>query len=361
MSGEEQEIEQSSANIWDLDLGKYEAEEVTEETVSEVTEGSEGGEIIDQDIPEETEETEESVEETVEESEVDETEEESEIGDLMQALVSEDVLDIGDDEEREVDFSKEGLKELIQETVAKKSELAINSFKESLGDNAKGLLEVLEKGGTVDDYVNMSNQIDFNNISLEDDKGNQFIQNQKYLVEDWMKVQGYTNEEIKDTIGDYTNTGILKKQATIAKNKLAGWQKEQNESILLQKEEEKKLAEERSIAEAKEFEEAVLNTREIAGFKIPENKAKKLHDFITKTDEEGLSEFAKTDTPENRLLYAYFAMEGFDKEKLSKEIKTTQAKTLKRKLSKYTDSNTSPKRSGGKKKSESSKLDINWL
>jgi len=359
IDGEEIEQAQESTNIWDIDLGKYDAEEV-EETVTEVPDGSDSSsEVVDQE-PEATEETTDEVEET-EEPEVEEEYEESEIGDIMQALVSDDVLDIGDDEEREVDFSKEGLKELIEETVAKKSEAAISSFKEGLGDDAKGLLEVLEKGGTVDDFVNMSEQVDFNNIALEDGKGNQYVQNQKYLVEDWMKIQGYTKEEIDETINDYAGSGLLKKQAGIAKNKLASWQEGQNASLLEQKERDREAAEAQRIEEAEEFEKAVVNTREIAGFAINETKAKKLHDFITKVDAEGKSEFAKADTPENRLLYAYFAMEGFDKEKLSKEIKTKQAKTLRRKLSKFTDGNVEPKRSGSKRTNESSTLNINWL
>lgn len=355
MNGEE--TEQTGTNLWDIDLSKYEAEEV-EETVKEIPEGSSSeSEVVNQ----EEETPEETVEETVEEVAEDIVEDESEIGDIMQALVSDDVLDIGEDEDREVEFSKEGLKELIEETVAKKSESAISTFKEELGDNAKGLLEVLEKGGTVDDYINMSNQVDFNQVSLDDGKGNQLVQNQKYLVEDWMKVQGYTKDEIEDSIGDYADSGILRKQASIAKKKLAAWQEEENKGLLEQKQQSQKEEEAQQVAEAEEFEKAVTSTREIAGFAISESKAKKLHDFITKVDKEGASEFAKADTPENRLLYAYFAMEGFDKEKLSKEIKTTQAKTLRRKLSRSVDGNVSPKKTGSKKANESSTLNINWL
>ena len=103
-------------------------------------------------------------------------------------------------------------------------------------------------------------------------------------------------------------------------------------------------------------------TREIAGFKVTEGKAKKLYDFITKEDKDGKSEFDKKDTAENRLLYAYFAMEGFDKNKLSKEIATKQSRTLKKKLSRFSDTNVSPKKDGSAqvRKTDQETPTIHW-
>lgn len=262
---------------------------------------------------------------------------------MMQGFVDNDILDLND-EEKEVDFSKEGLQTLIQETVEKKSTEAINTFKEGLGTDAKGLLDVLEKGGNVEDYVKMNQQIDFSNIALESSDGKDYQKNQSYLVEDWMKLQDYEQDEIDDTINDYIESGMLKKQATIAQKKLTKWQENENKSLLEGKEQALVEQAKAEKVAAVEFKDSVLETRDISGFQVTEGKAKKLYDFITKKDKEGKTSFDKTDTAENRMLYAYFAMEGFDKEKLSKDIASTQARTLKKKLSSFKDKTVSPKR-----------------
>ena len=80
------------------------------------------------------------------------------------------------------------------------------------------------------------------------------------------------------------------------------------------------------------------------------------------TDGGVISQFDKDDTPQNRLLYAYFAMEGFDKEKLTKEISSAQARTLKKKLSQYTDTNVTPKRGAAQVRREGQEAPvINWI
>ncbi len=370
------------ADVWGIDVNKYNADaDEVEEVIQEVEEGSDGAaEKIETDETKEDKQEEASTdansdakgdpdankdddekqvaaseEEGKEDasSSAQETKEESKAEDvddagyydLAQGLVSEDLLTF--DEEKEYDFESEaGLKELITETVTKRSEEAINKFKEDLGEEAQKLLNVLEKGGSVNDYVKMEQQIDFANVPLADSDGNDYQKNQMYLVEDWMKVQGYEEEEIKEMVNDYLESGMLKKQATIAQKKLASWQTKQNETLLAQKEKEQAESARLEQEAAENFREAVVNTREIAGFQITEGKAKKLYDYITKKDKDGKSKFDKEDTPENRLLYAYFAMEGFDKEKLSKEVAAKQARSLKKKLSRYSDKNTSPKRTG---------------
>lgn len=394
-----QEDKDNFVDVWGIDHSKYSADATTdevEEVVTEIEEGTDGAaeKVNQEDEPEKKDETSTDASDASEgdpeeaKKDVDEkqdaasedgkdkedasssaqenkkeeaAEEETGFYDLAQGLVSEDLLEF--DEEKEYDFdSEKGLKELITETVEKRSSAAINKFKEDLGDDAKQLLGVLEKGGSVDDYVKMNQQIDFKNVPLEDNQGNQYQKNQMYLVEDWMKVQGYEEDEIKEMVNDYLEKGMLKKQATIAQKKLDAWQSKQNETLLAQKEQEQAEAQRIELEQAEQFKEAVTGTREIAGFTITENKAKKLYDYITKKDKDGKSQFDKEDTPENRLLYAYFAMEGFDKEKLSKDVASKQARTLKKKLSRYSDKNVKPKSTGTQVRRDNQETpDIPWI
>jgi hypothetical protein len=378
--------ETSFANVWDIDTSKYDADgdAASEVKVEVIKSGESGVTQIDQEEPEKVEidPGEDPVKDVVEkqdaavETPVDEGKEDAstktpdepvkdeptQFQSLAQGLVDDDVLFYDEESEKDYDFDTEaGLKELINETVEKKSTAAISAYKENLGDDARKLLEVLEKGGNVGDFEKMSKQIDFNTIPLEDKDGNDYTQNQIHLVEDLLKEQEFDEEEIKEAVNDYIEGGILKKQAGVARKKLAKLQEKKNADFLAKAEASKAEQVKLAAEQAEGFKTTVMETRELSGFKVTEAKAKKLYDYITKKDKEGKSKFDKEDTAENRLLYAYFAMEGFDKEKLSKDIATKQARTLRRKLSRVTDPNAAPKRSANEVKRTNQDLgNIPW-
>jgi hypothetical protein len=284
----------------------------------------------------------------------------TELGSLMQELVNDGTLEF--DEEKEYDLSKAGLEELITETKDKAVAAALEQYKSEHGDDAKQLLDVLENGGSVNDFVQMNQQVDFAKVPLQNNKGEELVQNQAYMVGDWMKIQGYDKDEINEKITELHDAGLLAKEAARSQKKLSGWQEKQNEDILAsrkaEKEQETKMQEEAASA----FQEQVLNTREIAGFKITKQQAQKLYDYVTKpVGTGGETQFAMDDNSENRMLYAYFAMSGFDKSKLSKEIATKQALKLKKGLGNYTDSAAAPKGGDKQVKRENGETPkINW-
>ena len=198
------------------------------------------------------------------------------------------------------------------------------------------------------DFIEMSQQTNFADVPIYDGEGNSLERNQTYLVEDYLElVLGYDKDEIDETVEGYKEGGLLEKQAAIAQKKLARWQSDKNDALVRQREADKLAAEQLATEQADAFRKSVIDKREIAGFKLTKQKAEQLYDYITKPiDKEGKTKFAKDDTEETRLLYALMAMEGFDKSKLSKEIETKQAITLKKKLSNYKDSQAAPKRGG---------------
>ena len=368
---------ENSFDLFEFDHSKYQTEQA-EETV---TEGTSGVEVIDQgpsgeasgdaivEVPVEEIKEEDVVvaegEETITEEkdakkqvEKEGTSEEDalaasdsdEIGgelvETLNSLIESDVLVY--DEDKEYEASPEGIKQLIEETVAKKAESALTQYKESLPDNANELIGILEKGGTVQDFIEMSQQTNFADVPIYDGEGNSLERNQTYLVEDYLElVLGYDKDEIDETVEGYKEGGLLEKQAAIAQKKLARWQSDKNDALVRQREADKLAAEQLATEQADAFRKSVIDKREIAGFKLTKQKAEQLYDYITKPiDKEGKTKFAKDDTEETRLLYALMAMEGFDKSKLSKEIETKQAITLKKKLSNYKDSQAAPKRGG---------------
>jgi hypothetical protein len=346
-----------------FELGQTFNEEKVSETPAASTEDV--VEVPVEVVEEPTEKVEEVVDEAPVEDAVEEptetlTEDESYYEDLMQSYLDEGVFDIEGDEV-EAEFTQEGFKEMVNKTVEKKQKEAINTYKESLGEKGQALLEIIEKGGEVDDFLNMEEEIDFSKVPLEQN-GKGIIKNQQALIEDWLSISGYTDDEIDETVNDYLEAGdkMLRKQAELAQRKLTAWQKDKNESLIAEKEKVKIEQQQQQTQAAEEFRDKVVNTNEISGFKVSKQKAAQLYDFITKPDKEGKTGFQKADTVDNQLLYAYFAMEGFNKEKLSREIATKQTRTIKKKLSQYTDTNTSPKRSTQQSRRTDSSLDIPW-
>ena len=289
------------------------------------------------------------------------SQDESYYQDLMQSYLDEGVFDIEGDE-IEADFSEAGLKDIIAKTVSKRQKEAIDTYKQSLGEKGAALLDIIEKGGEVDDFINMDKELDFSTIPLEQN-GQQMSRNQQALIEDWLSIAGYSDAEIDETLSDYLEAGgkMVRKQAELAQRKLVAWQKDKNEKLIADKEAAMIANQETQKQQAVEFRDKVVGTSEIAGFKLSKQKATALYDFITKTDKDGVTPFQKADTEENQLLYAYFAMEGFNKDKLTKDIASKQTRLIKKKLSQYTDQNTSPKRSAGQiGRSDQKTPDIHW-
>jgi len=362
MGETENKTEDSFLDIFELDHTKYESDENSTAEIEEevVTEGHGGAiDAIEED------EDDDSSDETVtgkeaeieEESEVDvpvnddSDREVTPIQEMMEKFAGSGLLEF--DEDSEYEPSEEGFKSLIKETVARKSQNAITDFKQSLPEEATQLLDVLERGGTLEDFQSMQTEVDFSQVDISSER------NQGYLIEDWMKLQGFEDLEIKDRLESLKDAGILQKEAVLAQKKLHQNKLHADKQVLEKIESDKVEYEERIEKESVEFKNTVTNLREIQGFALTETKAKKLYEFITKPNSKGQTKFQEMDSEENRLLYAMFAMDGFDKSKLSEQVASNQAIKLRKKLNNYRDGNVNPK---GKqnKQSKGGGIDIPW-
>ena len=327
-----------------------------EDTILKTVDGKEqiSDEIIESEKKEELETKKEVIEK--DDKKEDLSEEGTEFISLIESLS--DVLVI--DDEKEYEPNTEGLKALIKDTAEKASKDALNSLKENLGEKEKVVLDVLSKGGSLDEALNFIDQVDYTDIPLQDSKGTDLERNQLNLVADWMKIQGFEQEDIDEKLDDLKSTGLLYKEAKLAQKKLVEWQEKEVVKFTEEKEKQRQVAEEQVKAEQIAFKNKVTSLKEVAGFKISSKQAEELYDYITKpVNKEGKTKFALEDTEENRLLYAYFAMIGFDKEKLSKEITTKKVIKLKEALSNYQDTNTKTKTSQEMRRGTES-LNIPW-
>ena len=374
MGTENQEQESEFQDIFgfaDLNLDKYEKED--KEDKDDPAEEVEEVEVkVDKNTdPESDEEEEESQEGDDSEEEEDDKDKdkggddadvedveavEVDLKNVFQTLVDDEVLLY--DEDKEYDLSVDGFKEVIRDTTTKAKSQALLEYKEKLDTEGKDLLEILESGGSVEDYLNNKNEVNFSDVPLIRD-GEPIVQNQKYIVQDWYKVQGYTDEEIKEKLADLETSDLLEKEAKFSKNKLVQWQDKRREEQKAERAEAAKKEQERSAKEAEEFKNMVLNLEDVAGFKLTPKDRTKLYDYVTVKNKDGKTQFEADDTDQNRMLYAFFAMSGFNKEKLSKEVATKAAIKLKKTLSNHRDTNANPRNSEQRvRRGESEKLDL---
>jgi len=175
----------------------------------------------------------ESLEETLEEETTEEDEEEKEEVAKKSTSKKEETDDEDDDEQEEPgeelsafqnfanflhengvadydpeDFedSEKGLLDMMDKTVSN----AVDKYKKSVPNGAAAFLEYLEAGGDPKKYIENSSSVpDYKCLTdqlLEKDSV------QKALVTDWMRLQGYSDEEISESLTDYEESGLLAKK-----------------------------------------------------------------------------------------------------------------------------------------------------
>jgi hypothetical protein len=281
------------------------------------------------------------IEEEEENTAEDVTIESTPISSLIETLSSEGLFLF--DEEKEYNLDETGLRELVVETKEKAKEIGKQEYRASLGNET--LLDILENGGTVEDYLSLNEEVDFNQIPMVYANGEPHTENLIQLVTDLLERQGYEQEEIDATVEAYVKSGVIEKQGEIARKKLIGLQAKENEAKIEQIKQAKIAEENRLDEERIKFKEQVLAIREIEGFQVSPEKSKKLYDFITKVGPDGKTEFQKKDNEQKRMLYAFMVMEGMSKETLARTTASEQVGALKKKLNNFTDKQVGARRS----------------
>jgi hypothetical protein len=333
----------------------------TEETASEKSEETETAENANDDSSEKESKESEEIENTSEQiNESGGNEEDDGFKDLIQHLVDEGTVEV--DEDTEVDMSVEGLKQLVSSTAEKAKATGIEEYKKSYGEEAGKLFDILEKGGTVKDFVNIDSQVDYSTVETHTKDGEPNTKILEYLIEDLLIEQKLSKEEISEKIADYKDAGLLEKEGRSAKTQLAKIQQQKNENRIKELEIAKKAEEERNVKLADEFKEKVTGLKEIKGFSVTKKQSEELYDFITKpVGPNGETEFQMKNNEETQLLFALLAMNGFDKTKLSKEISTKQAIKIKKSINNYTDKQSKQKASPASQQSvKTTSPKIHW-
>jgi len=277
--------------------------------------------------------SEDKVEELVENNETEEVGEidnnESEFSIWAKHLNEKGILDLSEDDKIE---SEEDLERIQIRTIQN----GINDYKQSIPEDGQKFLEFIENGGNPSDFHKYYyGDASFEDFNIESEE------NQKYVITEALKIEGYTDDEINDEINDAVDLGKLEKKASTHLKKLQKLEKEQKELLLETQKNYAREQEELRKNEWESFKKGLFDKDEIGGFKFSNKMKQDTWEYMTKVVEkkQGLTQY-QLDSKENsdaRYIFAYLLKNKWDIKSLEKQVTTKAVSKLREKLSNYTD------------------------
>lgn len=166
----------------------------------------------------------------------------------------------------------------------------------------------VKNGGNFEDFYNkMSQSIEYDSLDIEDED------NQKMAVRDYLKLSGYTDEQIGKKIERYEDADMLADEAEDALERLKLYQQRQVEEQQAYQEQIRRQQQEQAQQFVTNLNNTIDNLKSIRGVTIPKEDRRLLFDYITKVDANGLTQYQKDfnkNMVNNLIESAYFTMKG---------------------------------------------------
>lgn len=183
-----------------------------------------------------------------------------------------------------------------------------NSVPQYADDRIAALDEYVKNGGRFEDFYNVQKQREsFDNIDMEDES------NQKAIVRELLKYDGYTDEQINKRISRYEDADMLMEESEDALERLKAIRQKEIEYAAQQQEEYAKAQAEQSKAFFESVTKEINSLNNIRGIAIPKEDRKALYDYIFKVDQDGYSQYQKDfnqNLSKNLIESAYFTMKA---------------------------------------------------
>ena len=308
------EKQEEITNMNDLILGKEDVDDLTEKEPDpkQETEDNKGSLDDDSEIPEEVlnrieNSSEPKEDETSKEEEI-ETEEEQEeidpneasmVGAFFDAFAESLNWDVTDEERP---TSIDGIIKYIEDVVEE------NSKPEYSDERVAQLDQYIRNGGRFEDfYNNQSQSIQYDTLDMEDES------NQKAVVREYMKLQGFSDEQINRKIERYEDADVLEDEAGDAIERLKQIKEMQIQQAQAEQEHLRQAQEEQARQFMTDLNSSIASLDNIRGIAVPKEDRKALLDYITKTDADGLTQYQKdfnANIVNNLIESAYFTMKG---------------------------------------------------
>lgn len=263
---------------------------------------------------------------------------------LASVLSEEGLIDFEDS--AELEDTPEVLFNSIKNTVAKE----VQTYKDSIPEKAKQIIEFMEKGGSLDDYLNNAQKpFDIKNIDLTVES------EQEKVVREYLKLQDYSPEEIEDTIKDYSESLILEKQAKVAAKQIDKYFDKKEQALLEQAEIENQARVEQYNTYINTISSTIDTADTLAGLPITAAEKTELKKYILARDKEGLTPYERDyaeDPIKTQLELAFLKYKKFD---FSKAVKAgeTQATQKFKDIFKNSETNIKTGKSVGETKTSS--------
>lgn len=185
-----------------------------------------------------------------------------------------------------------------------------NSVPQYADERIQQLDEYVKNGGKFEDFYGKQQQsISYDNIDMEDEN------NQKAVVSELLRYNGYTDDQIKNKISRYEDADMLEEESADALDVLK--QIKQHELEMAQQQQAAYLQQQEE--QSRQFYDDCMNQikslSSIRGVQIPKEDRAKLADYIFNVDQDGISKFQrdynnKDNFINNLITTAYITMKG---------------------------------------------------
>ena len=181
-----------------------------------------------------------------------------------------------------------------------------NSVPVYANDEVKEIDEFVRNGGKLQDYFKAIAPVEYDNIDITKED------NQKKVLKEYLKIQGYNDTRIDRKLERYEDAGVLEEEAEEALEFLKDVSSKNKERLL---EEQETFARQRREEQQKYIDSVVKEINsitEIRGIKIPKEDKAKLAEYMFKPDSSGQTQYVKdfVKDPKNVIGAAYFTMKG---------------------------------------------------
>lgn len=224
-----------------------------------------------------------------------------------------------------------------------------NSVPQYADERIAKLDEYVKNGGKFEDfYTKQQETLSFENLDLEDES------NQKSVIRELLKYNGYTDEQINSKISRYEDADMLYDESEDALERLKFIRQQEIEDSRKQQEELAKQQEEQSKQFFQSVSQDISSLDSIRGISIPKEDRAALYDYIFKVDQDGISQYQKdfnANLSKNLIESAYFTMKGDALVSGAKRDGETSAAEKLRKLLRHTYKNHTTHNSQQKQKS----------
>ena len=285
---------------------------------------------------------------------------------FAEELVKQDIIEVDEDFEP----SEKGLIEAVGGTIDKKVQEEIDFFQKSLPEDGKALLRHLMDGGQVNTFLDTFSTPD---ISQMDVKGEN-MKNQKYVLQEFMKLRGDSQEDITETLDMYEDNGVLEKQAGKAKDRLSKYYDQQKEQLELRRNQDKEAKETQRKEVIENISSKISDSDAIKGFPITAKSKKNLVSYMTvpnvKVDNgDGSNQYVTqfqademnaSQDIDDFILKAYLRMTEYDLEGLKKKTVSNFSKKFKKSLQSKKELTDTPGLFGGNKRPNIATKGAEW-